>query len=199
MFLYRLRSIDRLGTARHTCVSAPWSVGSFKATELPKTQARGLIMQIYSRRSARVAASCAAGLFTCTLSSMSAVAAPPVLPLTVEVQGDGSVDSQPAGINCPADCTGSYRKSSSVTLSAIPGPDSRFLEWTGACAGAQPTCEVKIRNATYVAALFEKTPNTEITAPAAQETSLTNEQTTSADNSTVQTIQIGWPVFSGNN
>jgi hypothetical protein len=35
---------------------------------------------------------------------------------------------QPASINCPADCTGSYRKSSLVTLSAIPDPDSQFLE-----------------------------------------------------------------------
>jgi len=156
-------------------------------------------MKIYSRRSARVAASCAAGLFTCALSSNSAIAAPPVLPLTVEVQGNGSVTSQPASINCPADCTGSYRKSSLVTLSAIPGADSQFLEWTGACAGTQPTCEVKIRDSSYVAALFEKTPNTEIAAPAVQETSLTNAQTTSADNSTVQSIQIGWPVFSGNN
>ena len=156
-------------------------------------------MKIYSRRSARFAGSCAAGLFTCALSSNSAIASPPVVPLTVEVQGGGSVTSQPAGINCPADCTGSYRKSSLVTLSAIPDPDTQFLEWKGACAGAQPTCELKIRDSTYVAALFEKTPNTETTASVAQETSLANEQTTSADNSTVQTIQIGWPVFSVNN
>ena len=76
--------------------------------------------------------------------SANSLAAPPQEPLTVSVQGDGTVMSEPAGITCPTDCNESYKKSTSVTLTATAGPNSSFLGWNGACVGTDPICVTKI-------------------------------------------------------
>ena len=83
------------------------------------------------------------------------IAAPPQVPLTVTVQGDGIVTSDPAGINCPSDCSESYKKASTIILTATADPNSNFLGWDGACIGTQPTCEVKILAPTNVTAVFD--------------------------------------------
>ena len=59
----------------------------------------------------------------------SAYAAPSQAPLTVIVQGDGIVTSDPAGITCPGDCNESYKKNTTVTLTASPEPTSSFTGW----------------------------------------------------------------------
>lgn len=171
-------------------------------------------MKVYFPLSGRVVALCVAGMFTAMLNIGSALAAPPPVPLTVQVQGDGWVNSKPDGINCPADCNASYKKSSQVTLSATPNPDSRFLGWKGACTGAQQTCRFKIRKTTTVTALFEKATTTDTTVDTGlditgeqnldtsgsvpADSSITSDQTTTPDDTTMQTLQILWPVQSVN-
>ena len=43
----------------------------------------------------------------------------------------GRIVSNPAGIDCGTNCTGVYPKGSKVTLTPIPGANSRFTGWTG--------------------------------------------------------------------
>ena len=89
------------------------------------------------------------------LAVPAAFSAPPQEPLTVTVQGDGTVTSDPAGIICPADCTENYEKASRVTLTATADPNGSFLGWEGDCFGTQPTCELKMKAPTNVTAVFD--------------------------------------------
>lgn len=51
--------------------------------------------------------------------------------LTVEIGGAGTVISNPAGIDCPGDCTGIYAANSVVELTATPEPNAIFVSWGG--------------------------------------------------------------------
>ena len=82
------------------------------------------------------------------------LAAPPQVPITVKVQGDGIVTSEPTGINCPPSCTGSYEKSSAIILTATADINSSFLGWEGACDDTRPTCEVKLTSPAFALAVF---------------------------------------------
>ena len=48
--------------------------------------------------------------------------------------GTGTVTSDPVGINCGADCTENYLWNTVVTLTAVPGPDSFLVGWSGDCS-----------------------------------------------------------------
>ncbi|MEE4637936.1 MAG: choice-of-anchor D domain-containing protein [Wenzhouxiangella sp.] len=74
--------------------------------------------------------------------------------LNVAVNGNGRVISQPAGIDCPGDCTEAYRRNTSVALSAAPGPGQQFAEWLGDCSGSG-SCTVVMDQARTVSARFE--------------------------------------------
>ena len=55
--------------------------------------------------------------------------------------GVGTVGSTPPGIDCGADCTGSYGTGASVNLTATAGATAAFAGWSvGACAGQSSTC-----------------------------------------------------------
>jgi hypothetical protein len=43
----------------------------------------------------------------------------------------GRVTSNPAGIDCPGDCTELFPEGYSVTLTEVPGPGSTFAGWNG--------------------------------------------------------------------
>ncbi len=55
--------------------------------------------------------------------------------LNVSHDGNGSVISNPSGINCGSDCSGTFPANSSVTLMATPTQGYAFNSWSGACAG----------------------------------------------------------------
>jgi hypothetical protein len=80
----------------------------------------------------------------------------PRYPLTVTFAGTGSgtVTSEPSGINCGADCSESYVSGTVVTLRQVPGPASWFTGWSGACDGAQASCQVTMDAAQSVTAGF---------------------------------------------
>jgi len=143
-------------------------------------------MKIDSPRSGKIFVIFVAGLFAWVVSGNSAVAASRGVALTVNVQGEGWVNSGSDSIDCPSDCTESYRRFSLVTLTATADPDSRFLGWRGACSGTRSTCRVRMRRTAGVTALFEKTADPDST----------NDQTPLPDNTEVRTIQIHWPVTS---
>ena len=63
--------------------------------------------------------------------------------LTVKTAGGkGLVTSAPAGISCGKTCAKSFATGTAVTLTAAPEAGFVFVNWTGACTGAQPTCTI---------------------------------------------------------
>ena len=78
-----------------------------------------------------------------------------VHPLAVSLtsNGNGSVSSTPPGINCGADCSENYVHGTVVSLSAVPGANSTFTGWSGACSGTG-ACDVTMDAAKSVTASF---------------------------------------------
>ena len=80
--------------------------------------------------------------------------------------GTGSVTSNPAGINCGADCSEIYQAGAMVTLTATAAADSTFTGWTGGGCSGTGTCTVTIGAAVAVDASFalrQQTLTTSIT------------------------------------
>jgi DNA-binding beta-propeller fold protein YncE len=71
--------------------------------------------------------------------------------------GEGTVSSEPAGINCGSACAAEYNIGSEVTLTAVPAPGSAFAGWSGACSGSSP-CHVVLGADAEVGAEFEALP-----------------------------------------
>src|SRR3954470_21879023 len=80
--------------------------------------------------------------------------------LQVTVAGDGTVTSDPEGIECPNACLRYYPPNTKVTLTARPGADSRFAGWSGdrGCTGGAPTCTVDVVGTKSVTATFVLKP-----------------------------------------
>ncbi len=74
--------------------------------------------------------------------------------LTVETTGNGSVNSNPSGIDCPGDCTETYAAGTQVTLTAVPENGWTFEKWTGGCTGTQTDCVVTLSEDLQVTATF---------------------------------------------
>lgn len=72
--------------------------------------------------------------------------------------GRGAVVSANGAIDCGAACTADFAAGATIELTATPNRHYRFVRWTGACAGAAPTCEVTMDTAKSVDAELEFTP-----------------------------------------
>jgi hypothetical protein len=68
--------------------------------------------------------------------------------------GDGTVTSNPAGINCGGDCDHTYPPGTVVTLSAFPNAKSTFAGWSGGGCSGTGTCTVTVTQTVAVAATF---------------------------------------------
>ncbi|TCT21539.1 List-Bact-rpt repeat protein [Thiobaca trueperi] len=75
-------------------------------------------------------------------------------PLSVSKAGDGTVTSDPAGINCGTACTANYATGTRVTLTATPATGGMFAGWSGACTNSSGTCTVNMTMARNVTAKF---------------------------------------------
>jgi hypothetical protein len=70
-------------------------------------------------------------------------AAPVARALTVTVTGaEGRVVSTPPGIDCPGDCTESYRDGALVTLGAEFSEGTTSVTWSDDCNGTEVNCTV---------------------------------------------------------
>lgn len=82
--------------------------------------------------------------------------------LTVTINGNGSVISDVAGINCTAaggdTCTASVDDGTEVTLTATADAESQFTGWGGACSGSEASCTVTVNGDTNVTANFSGSP-----------------------------------------
>jgi hypothetical protein len=80
---------------------------------------------------------------------------PPAHALSVQISGDGTVTSAPAGIDCGKACTATF--TGPVTLTATPATGSTFSGWDGACSGTGG-CAVAMSGDASVRATFRGGP-----------------------------------------
>jgi hypothetical protein len=87
--------------------------------------------------------------------------------LSVTVAGNGSVVSQPAGIDCGTTCSASFDGGAGVTLTATAAAGHSFQSWGGACSAATgATCSVTMSQARSAVATFAASPATGWSTPA---------------------------------
>ncbi|HVY77799.1 MAG TPA: PKD domain-containing protein, partial [Solirubrobacterales bacterium] len=67
--------------------------------------------------------------------------------------GQGTLTSNPAGINCGSACEAEYSEGTEVTLTPSPAMGSEFTGWSGACTGTG-TCKVTMSQLREVSAGF---------------------------------------------
>ena len=78
----------------------------------------------------------------------------PLLQVSRQGSGAGTVTSSPPGISCGTDCAENYLSFTEVTLTATPASGSNFTGWSGGgCSGAG-SCTVTMLDATTVTAGF---------------------------------------------
>ena len=78
--------------------------------------------------------------------------------LTVNTSGNGTVSSDPSGIDCGIDCSEQYDQGAVVTLTAQPGSGSTFSGWSGACSGTNPQCVLTMTSDRTATATFSLPP-----------------------------------------
>ncbi len=77
---------------------------------------------------------------TCTATFNLAV----ILTVKKAGSGNGTVTSNPAGIDCGVDCSESYPPNTTVTLTATADAGSLFSGWGGDCVGTDPNTVVTV-------------------------------------------------------
>ena len=75
------------------------------------------------------------------------------VPLSVVTRGDGAVVSNVPGVHCSGACRSEWDGGTFISLSALPGPGSRFVGWSGACAGAG-RCDLELHGSPVARATF---------------------------------------------
>jgi parallel beta-helix repeat protein len=94
--------------------------------------------------------------------------APPPTPnytLTIQKEGSGTgiVSTQPTGIDCGDDCTGSYQSGSIIQLTASPEAGNLFTGWSGACEGTNSSTTVTLDATKECVANFEQSYSVTVT------------------------------------
>ncbi len=78
--------------------------------------------------------------------------------LTVAVQGQGRVTSNPSGIDCHPGCQANFGPGATVSLTAVPLTGWRFDHWERACQGQASTCNLTLGSDLLVKAVFVRAP-----------------------------------------
>ena len=122
---------------------------------LSATPATGQVFGGWGGDCAGTAASCTLTMEAARTVTASFNAPPPSsFTLGVNVSGNGTLRSQPAGIDCGSTCNAPFAANTSVVLSATPTAGSTFAGWSGACSNASGTCTVTMDAAKTVTANF---------------------------------------------
>jgi hypothetical protein len=95
------------------------------------------------------------------LASFKPATAAPVLTVTKNGTGSGTVTSLPSGIACGSQCSATFASGTKVVLTASPASGSTFTGWSGACSGTG-TCSVTLSASTTVTANFAPASSTKI-------------------------------------
>lgn len=124
---------------------------------LTATPAAGHVLQAWGGACAAAAGAARCDLTVTQAATVSATFVPQVagnFTLAVAVTGNGTVRSQPAGIDCGSTCSAAFAGSTSVVLTATPAQGQVLQAWGGACSGAATTCTVAMTVARNVTATF---------------------------------------------
>jgi len=81
----------------------------------------------------------------------------PTDPILSVTSANGTVSSNPAGINCGSICSANYDSGTSVTLTASPNSGYTFTGWLGGGCSGTGTCTVTMTATTSVTATFATT------------------------------------------
>ncbi len=79
----------------------------------------------------------------------------PTVALSFVGQGSGTVTSEPGGMQCMVDCSPSFPKGTTVTLTAEPEKGSHFAGWEGTACSGIGSCELNMNTSGSVTARFE--------------------------------------------
>ena len=93
---------------------------------------------------------------TVTLHDDATVSALFGWPVTVTIDGSGSVRSADGSIDCPGKCSVVMEEGDRVVLTASPAVGSSFTGWTGACSGTAAGCSAAVDGPETVGASFEE-------------------------------------------
>lgn len=107
-----------------------------------------------------------AGRGACTIEMTSAATVvaifEPASRLTIELDGNGTVTSDPDGIDCPEGCSRLFVTGSVVELTAHWDESSGFIGWSDDACGSNRTCVVELGDDVEIIAFFER-PQFELT------------------------------------
>ncbi|MDM8559413.1 Calx-beta domain-containing protein [Candidatus Parabeggiatoa sp. HSG14] len=87
----------------------------------------------------------------------------PTYELTAQKIGDGTITSDPEGIDCGETCSRTYFGDTVITLTATPNIGSRFTSWAGDCTGETSSFTVTMDAAKNCTANFEVLPPSTLT------------------------------------
>jgi List-Bact-rpt repeat protein len=92
------------------------------------------------------------------VSASFSVPPPATHKLTMALDGQGRVTSNPSGLDCSgATCSSDFATGTTVALTAAPSSGWTFGGWSGACSG-KDTCSVKLDGDVQVGARFDAPP-----------------------------------------
>jgi hypothetical protein len=78
-----------------------------------------------------------------------------LLTVTLTGEGEGTVNSEPAGINCGTECVYEYPNGTEILLTAEANNGSQFANWSGQCSGDDAQIQVTLLEAQTCEAKFE--------------------------------------------
>lgn len=76
--------------------------------------------------------------------------------LTLTKTGEGTITSDPAGVNCGETCLVAIDENATLSLTATPANNWRFDSWSGDCTAEEPTITLTMDNAKNCSALFKE-------------------------------------------
>ena len=82
----------------------------------------------------------------------------PTFELNLSKAAGGRVTSDPAGINCPNDCTGDFAEGTQVTLTAKARAGWEFKRWRYRCKGQGEVCMIDVTSNFRAMAVFVRPP-----------------------------------------
>ncbi len=158
-----LLNVSKTGTGVGTVSSNPTGIAC--GTDCSEAYTTNTVVTLTAQASAGSAftgwsGACSGTATTCsvTISTAQTVTAQFDLvtySLDITKVGNGTVNSNPAGISCGTDCSEAFKPGTKVTLTATPDTNYTFAGWSGACTGTTSTCTVTMNAAQAATATFK--------------------------------------------